>query len=349
MSDARPVAAILVPTHDHAATLDLAVRSALEQTVAEIEVIVIGDGVGEDTREVVAALSREDPRVRFLDFPKAPNYGEAHRGAAIEGTGAEIVCYLCDDDLLLPEHVESMAELLADADLAHSQNGCLEADGSWYPYLSDLASPHCRDWLLQPGCNSVSLTGAAHTVAAYRRLPHGWRTTPPGRWPDHYMWQQFLAQPWVRAVTAARVTAVQFPSHRDDRADLPPEQRRAEVIAWRDRLASDQGRARFEASVQHAVMARATAEHLRREGLEEALASAESRRESPSRDGDRRVADGDRRVPPRRRRGQPAGGRGHQVVAAAGPPAAHSRAARPRPRHLTGPSPLKPPLNILAR
>jgi hypothetical protein len=94
------------------------------------------------------------------------------------------------------------------------------------------------------------------------------------------MWQQFLAQPWVRAVTAARVTAVQFPSHRDDRADLTPEQRRAELIAWRDRLASDQGRARFEASVQHAVMARATGEHLRREGLEEALESAESRRAS---------------------------------------------------------------------
>jgi hypothetical protein len=275
-----PVAAILVPTHDHAATLDLAVRSALDQTVAEIEVVVIGDGVGDDTRGVVSDLRREDPRVRFLDFPKGPNHGETHRGAAIEETRAEIVCYLCDDDLLLPEHVESMADLLADADLVNSQNGYLEVDGSWYPYISDLASPQCRDWLLRPDRNSVSLTGTAHTVAAYRRLPHGWRTTPPDRWPDHYMWQQFLAQPWVRAATAARVTAVQFPSHLDDRASLPPEERRAELIAWRERLATGEGRARFEASVQHAVMAEATAEHLKREGLGEALISAESRREN---------------------------------------------------------------------
>ena len=137
------------------------------------------------------------------------------------------------------------------------------------PYLSDLASPQCREWLLRPDRNSVSLTGTAHTVAAYRRLPHGWRTTPPDRWPDHYMWQQFLAQPWVRAATAARVTAVQFPSHLDDRAGLPPERRRAELMAWRDQLATGEGRARFEAAVQHAVMAQATAEHLRREGLEE--------------------------------------------------------------------------------
>ena len=279
MKAGAPVAAILVPTHDHAATLDLAVRSALEQTVAEIEVVVIGDGVGDDTRAVVDRLRREDPRVRFLDFPKGPNHGEIHRGAAIEETSAEIVCYLCDDDLLLPEHVASMADLLADADLANSQNGYLEVDGSWHPYLADLASPQCRDWLLRPDRNSVSLTGTAHTVAAYRRLPHGWRTTPPDRWPDHYMWQQFLAQPWVRAATAARVTAVQFPSHLDDRASLPPERRRAELIAWRERLATGEGRARFEASVQHAVMAQATAEHLKREGLAEALVSAESRRE----------------------------------------------------------------------
>jgi hypothetical protein len=275
-----PVATILVPTHDHAATLDLAVRSALEQTVAEIEVVVIGDGVGDDTRAVIAGLRREDARVRFLDFPKGPNHGEIHRGAAIEETRAEIVCYLCDDDLLLPEHVESMADLLAAADLANSQNGYLGADGSWHPYLSDLASPQCREWLLRPDRNSVSLTGTAHTVAAYRRLPNGWRTTPPGRWPDHYMWQQFLAQSWVRAATAGRVTAVQFPSHVDDRASLPPERRRAELSAWCEQLATDEGRARFEASVQHAVMAQATAEHLLREGLGEALISTESRREN---------------------------------------------------------------------
>ena len=223
MSERRPLAAILIPTHDHAATLDLAARSALEQTVAEIEVVVIGDGVGDDTREVADALAREDSRVRFLDLPKGPNHGEVHRGTAVEETGAEIVCYLCDDDLLLPDHVETMAGLLAGADLAQSQNGYLDAEGAWHPYLSDLSSPRCREWHLRPARNSVSLTGTAHTVAAYRRLPHGWRTTPAGVWPDHHMWQQFLSAEWVRAVTAPRITAVQFPSHVDGRAGWPPE------------------------------------------------------------------------------------------------------------------------------
>lgn len=267
MNRSRPFAAILIPTHDHPATLDLAVRSALEQTVEEIEVLIVGDGVGEETRALASRLREEDERVRFLDLPKGPHHGEVHRGTAIEATEAEIVCYLCDDDLLLPEHVESMREQLAEADLAHSQNGQFEIDGSWFPIFADLASPVCRAWVLRPDRNVVSLTGTAHTVAAYRRLPHGWRTTPAGRWPDHYMWQQFLAEPWVRAATALRVTALQFPSFLG-REDWPPERRRAELESWRATLATPEGRAELEATIDRAVRDRATAEWLRREELD---------------------------------------------------------------------------------
>lgn len=274
----RPRAAVLVPTHDHAATLDLAVRSALEQTVEDIEVVVIGDGVGADTRDVVAALAMEDSRIRFLDLPKGPNHGEIHRDRAVRETTAEIVCYLCDDDLLLPGHVEAMAELLHDADLVQSQNGRLEVGGSWRHQFSNLATPACREWILHPDRNLVSLTGTAHTVAAYERLPHGWRTTPPGHWPDHYMWQQFLTEPWVRAATATRVTALHFPGHLEGREDWTPEARRSEIEAWWTSISTPEGRARFEESVRRAVTVQSTDEFLVREGLEDSLAAEEAAR-----------------------------------------------------------------------
>lgn len=278
MGAADPLAAIVVPTHDHADTLEVAVRSALEQTVAEIEVIVVGDGVGDDTREVLAGLTAEDARVRFMDFPKGPHHGEVYRGRAVAATKAEIVCYLCDDDLLLPDHVESMAELLTEADLAHSQNGHLDTDGAWHHYFADLSSPVCREWILQPGQNVISLTGTAHTVAAYQRLPHGWRTTPPGHWADHYMWQQFLAEPWVRAATATRVTALQFPSHLEGREGWGPGERREELERWRASLASAEGRARFEEQVRRTVTTQSTGECLRRDELEKALVASEEAR-----------------------------------------------------------------------
>ena len=43
------------------------------------------------------------------------------------------------------------------------------------------------------------LSSVGHTMDMYRRLPHGWRTTPKGKLTDRYMWRQFLQHPECRA------------------------------------------------------------------------------------------------------------------------------------------------------
>ena len=65
-------ATIIVPTHDHGPTLRFALASALAQTVEDIEVLVIGDGVPDVTRKIVGEVSRSGRRVRFFDHPKGP-------------------------------------------------------------------------------------------------------------------------------------------------------------------------------------------------------------------------------------------------------------------------------------
>jgi glycosyltransferase involved in cell wall biosynthesis len=265
---------VIVPTHDHAMTLDLAVRSILDQTCTDVEAIVIGDGVGDDTREVMDLVCAQDDRVRFFDLPKAPSHGEIYRGQAVDASEAEVVCYLCDDDLLLPDHVETMVELLSQADLAQSLNGYIDVNGRWHPYFGDLSVPQCREWLKQPGCNFVSLTGMAHTASAYRRLRHGWRTTPSGVWPDHFMVQQFVAEPWLRAVTSSRVTTLQFPSH--GRRKLPrwtTEARRKELEEWIARIGEPGGRARFDRVVNSALLAEGSKYRVTADALEKWIAS----------------------------------------------------------------------------
>ena len=68
-------ATVIVPTHDHGPTLRLSVGSALAQTVEDIEVLVVGDGVPDVTREIVGELSRVDERVHFFDHPKGQRHG----------------------------------------------------------------------------------------------------------------------------------------------------------------------------------------------------------------------------------------------------------------------------------
>lgn len=108
-----PQATVVIPSFDHGPTLLYSVRSALAQTIEDIEVFVVGDGVPDTTREIMAELMREDDRVRFFDNPKALSRGELHRSSALEEARGEIVCYLADDDLWFPEHVEAMRNLLA--------------------------------------------------------------------------------------------------------------------------------------------------------------------------------------------------------------------------------------------
>jgi glycosyltransferase involved in cell wall biosynthesis len=108
-------ATILIPTHRHAAFLPYSLESALGQEGASVEVFVVGDGVEEPTREVIARYA-DDDRLRFFDRPKGPRLGEAHRHAILQEANGRIVTYLADDDLLLRDHVANVLELLEDTD-----------------------------------------------------------------------------------------------------------------------------------------------------------------------------------------------------------------------------------------
>jgi GalNAc5-diNAcBac-PP-undecaprenol beta-1,3-glucosyltransferase len=203
-------ATILIPTYRHAALLPYALRSALEQQEASVEVFVVGDGVEDDTRAALDPFL-SDSRVRFFDFPKGERHGEAHRHVALQAAAGRIVCYLADDDLLLSGHVAHMAALLEQADLAHSAPIGAGPDGSLWYWPIDLALPGFRPLLQRGDWNAISLTGTAHTLEAYRRLPHGWRPAPPGIWTDLYMWQQFLGLEGFRGRTGSRATHLHFP------------------------------------------------------------------------------------------------------------------------------------------
>jgi hypothetical protein len=231
-------ATVLIPTHDHGPTLLRSARSALAQTVEELEVLVIGDGAPDVTRELMAELTAADERVRFIDRPKGPRHGELYRHAALQEARGEIVCYLCDDDLWLPGHVAHLHELLADADFAHSLPFWLTPDGRVEVLRLDLRLAYFRA-LFEAGENRLPLSHAGHTMALYRRLPEGWRTTPDGIPTDLYMWQQVLTAPGgCRVAGGARPTVIHLPS--PERVGWSTEERAEELDRYAARL-SDPG------------------------------------------------------------------------------------------------------------
>jgi len=203
------IASVVVPTTGaRASLLEHSVNSVLGQTVAEVEVLVIGDGAAEGTRAWAEAA---DARVRFFDFPKDAGRGEANRHRVLtEEARGGLVLYLCDRDLWLPDHVETMQQVLADADFGHTLRFVMgEDDRPRAPHTLDLRDPQDRA-RASYSTNVLPLSMAGHTMAAYRALPQGWRQTPPDRPTDRHMWVQFLDQPGIRVASSAWPTVLSF-------------------------------------------------------------------------------------------------------------------------------------------
>lgn len=224
---------VLIPTHSHGETLRYAVSSVQAQTLQDFEILIVGDGVPEATRGLVSDLAREDARIQFFDFPKGERHGERHRHTVLADARGRYVCYLSDDDLWLPSHLEHLTGLLRRSDLASSAALIVHPSGELMLVAFDLN--HSMDHeLLATHRSGFSLSCGGHTLEAYRRLPHGWRTTPKGTHTDTYMWQQFLEQPWCRKASAARPTVLRFEAQRWD--PQPREVRLGALDGWLRRI-----------------------------------------------------------------------------------------------------------------
>ncbi len=231
-------AIVLIPTHDHAALLAHSIASARRQTIEDLEIVVIGDAVGDDTRDLLASLMPEDDRITFLDLPKSGRTGELHRHRVLTESTRPIVVYLSDDDLLLANHVESVTAALVDHDVVFSLPMLINEHGSIAVEPIDLSDTSWTRMVADGDRSLLSLTGFAHTLKAYLRLPFGWRDTPTGHFTDEWMYRQVFSQSWVRATTAAP-TALRLPSVL--RIGVGIDERLAELAIWSERLSTLNG------------------------------------------------------------------------------------------------------------
>lgn len=227
----KPRATVVIPTFDHGPLIGLAIASALRQTVP-VEIFVVGDGVPEAHKNVLHDLVARHPQVQFFDHPKSPGRGERYRHAALARARGEIVCYLCDRDLWLPDHVAHMLMLLQQADFAHSLPLHVR-DGGVQFFPVDLVHPAYRQHMVQVG-NRVPLSCAGHTLRFYQSIEGGWGDTPPGIPTDWHMFRKFLARPDCRCASGTLPTAITFPS--PPRKDWPLETRLSELKAWQARI-----------------------------------------------------------------------------------------------------------------
>lgn len=106
---------VIIPTVDRPQEVRRAVRSALDQSVAPLEVIVAHDG---PDPAAVAGLAELDPRVRVIEVgPHPKNAGSSARNVGVAAARGAWVAFLDDDDEWLPGKLEAqLAAVRTDAE-----------------------------------------------------------------------------------------------------------------------------------------------------------------------------------------------------------------------------------------
>jgi hypothetical protein len=151
-----PLVSIVCATYNRSAVLALALDTALRQTIADIEVIVVGDACTDDTEAVVAAIT--DPRVRWIG--RAVNFGEQSQpnNDGVAAARGRYVAFLNQDDLWWPDHLATALEHIErePADLVFTFAAAVRPDGGVEPIAASTSGRYERHlgvpattWLLR--------------------------------------------------------------------------------------------------------------------------------------------------------------------------------------------------------
>lgn len=121
---------VIVPAYDCADTLEQSVRTALDQTYRNLEVIIVDDCSTDATAAVMTRLAEEDSRVRCIFLETNGGVTEARNRAFAEASGA-YCAFLDSDDLWEPEKLEAMVSMLesSGADFAYSSYSFIDGEG----------------------------------------------------------------------------------------------------------------------------------------------------------------------------------------------------------------------------
>ena len=106
-SSQKPLVSVYIPTKNRQNLLKIAIKSVLEQTYKNIEILVVDDGSTDDTQALLTCLCKQHCNITM--FKNLSSLGAcASRNIAIKNAKGEFITGLDDDDVFLPNRIESL-------------------------------------------------------------------------------------------------------------------------------------------------------------------------------------------------------------------------------------------------
>lgn len=121
-AQSAPRVSVVIPCHNRADTIVEAIRSVLEQTYGDLEVIVVDDASTDDTVAVVEAMGEARVRVAHNPGPRGPS---AARNCGVALSDAPWIAFQDSDDIWLPDKLAAQMAQLEDSPFVASYCGML--------------------------------------------------------------------------------------------------------------------------------------------------------------------------------------------------------------------------------
>lgn len=118
---------VVIPTHNRAFIIGDAIRSVLEQTFQDFEIIIVDDASTDSTEEVVRSF--QDERISYVKLDGKIG-ASAARNVGIRTAKSEYVAFLDSDDLWLPDKLEKQLEVFKDG---NTKLGVVYTRWIWVP------------------------------------------------------------------------------------------------------------------------------------------------------------------------------------------------------------------------
>lgn len=203
-----PKVDIVVPCYNYGRFLTACVKSALEQSVRDIRVLIIDDASTDDSLIVAKELARDDPRVSVIAHSQNKGHIETYN-EGIAWAAADYFLLLSADDMLVAGALQRATKIMDEnADVVLTHGDCIAwrddrplpvveqaHDYTWKRH--DLIFEMCGTAVnLVPTPTAIGRTKTQKAVGGYRAsLPHAG---------DLEMWLRYAAHGSVAQISAVQ-------------------------------------------------------------------------------------------------------------------------------------------------
>ena len=159
-----PLISVIVPVYRVEDYLDHCIRSIVEQTYSNLEILLVDDGSPDRSGEICDRWAQRDSRIRVIHQRNAG--AGAARNTALDVAKGEIIAFVDSDDYLHPTLYAHLFSLMArGADIAECEIGITEAD----------------DLMMDDGAGANILTCGTEEALRLHIQDEIFRQTPPNK------------------------------------------------------------------------------------------------------------------------------------------------------------------------